>query len=80
MNNYSDFLYAHPSFVGGAARVIDMGDTLTEYNQSLSPEQADQIALRSDWNAIATTFNSAFRQLAPPAKQKASKSPRRRRR
>jgi hypothetical protein len=52
MGRYSNFLYADPSFTEGMARILDFGDTLTEYNRSLSPEQADAIALNSDWRAV----------------------------
>jgi len=42
-------LYARPSFIEGAGRVADLGATLNEYNYTLTPEQADMLALMSDW-------------------------------
>ena len=52
MGERSDFLYARPSFLSGMARVLDLGATLREFNSSLIPEQADAIALRTDWAII----------------------------
>ncbi len=49
MGRYSNFLYADPSFTEGMARILDFGDTLTEYNRSPNP---DEIAIRADWNAV----------------------------
>lgn len=52
MNDYLGLLYARPSFLEGMGRAIDLGGTLVEYNTSLTPEQADLIALRSDIQAV----------------------------
>lgn len=52
MGDYSSFLFARPSLAEGFARTLDFGDTLTEYNRSLTNEQADLIAAWMDWNAI----------------------------
>ena len=46
------FLFARPSFFEGLARLIDVGDTLTEYNQSLNGQQADDLAMRADLVAL----------------------------
>jgi hypothetical protein len=59
MNGLSDFLYASPSFLEGAASVLDLGDTLTDYNASLSGEQADRIALAMDWQAVGDDMRRA---------------------
>ena len=56
----STFLFARPSFVEGIARVLDMGDTLTEFNQSLHGSQADRIALASDWMAVGCDIRDAI--------------------
>ena len=63
MHDWTTRLFARPSFVGGVARLFDFGDTLTEYNQSLSPKQADEIALRADLEAVAQDFRAAFGQV-----------------
>jgi hypothetical protein len=59
MGGLSDFLYARPSFVEGAARILDFGNTLTEYNQALTAEQADAIAMRQDWAAVGKDIRAA---------------------
>ena len=46
------FLCARPSFIEGVSRILDFGNTLSEYNRSLTPEQADHLALCADWRLI----------------------------
>lgn len=60
MSGQSDFLFAQPSFWEGAGRILDFGDFLTEYNRSLSPEQADMIATTMDWQAVYNDLWEAF--------------------
>ena len=60
MRDRSDFLYARPSFVEGAARVFDLGGTLNEYNTSPTGRDADAIAIRSDWVAIGQDIRDAI--------------------
>ena len=64
MNDLSMLLFARPSFVEGASRVLDFGNTLSEYNNSLTPEQADAHALSSDWRAVGEDIKQATRQFA----------------
>lgn len=52
MGDYTDFLFARPSFVEGVARILDFGNTLSEYNVALTPEQAGTLALVADWLAV----------------------------
>jgi len=69
MGRYTYFLFAQPSFLEGAARILDFGDTLTEYNVSVTPQQADYYALLSDWRAVGDAITSAAKELEPkPAK------------
>jgi len=60
VNGASDFLFARPSFLGGMARVIDMGATLTEYNESMNGEQADLLALAMDYRAVGSDMGAAL--------------------
>ncbi len=46
------FLCARPSFIEGMGRILDFGGTLDQYNQSISPAQADYLALRGDWQLV----------------------------
>jgi len=56
----TDYLFAHPSFLGGMARCLDLGDTLTEYNQALTGEQADRVAIQADWMAVGEDIRVAI--------------------
>ena len=51
-SNFSDFLYANPSFILGMASSLDVGSTLTVYNESETPILADYRAIKADWAAI----------------------------
>ncbi|MGA2250799.1 hypothetical protein [Terracidiphilus sp.] len=44
----SDFLFAQPSFVSGAARVFDMFGQFDDYNRSETTEEADAKAIAAD--------------------------------
>ena len=53
-------------------RLLDFAGTLNEYNTSFSGEQADRIALASDWKAIGDDLrlvirNHGFAEPPPPA-------------
>ena len=58
----SDFLFARPSFVGGAARVLDLFGTLQEYNRSLTPDIADQRAMFNDFRAIGVDLEQVMKR------------------
>lgn len=62
MSEFSTFLFATPSFSEGMGRVLDIGDTLTEYNRSATPELADQRALRADWCAVGLDILSVINE------------------
>ena len=49
MGTYSFLLFARPSFLEGMARILDFGNTLSEYNCAPSWNQADALAIESDW-------------------------------
>ena len=70
MNEISGMLYARPSFWEGIARLWDFGGTLNEYNRSLTPEQADFLALRSDWRAAARDLGMALSEVTDAADAK----------
>lgn len=60
MNDTCEILYATPSFTEGIGRILDFGNTLTEYNTSNSSEQADFLALRADWRAVAADLRGTM--------------------
>lgn len=63
MSGYSSFLFSQPSIWEGVARIFDFGNTLQEYNKSLTPEQADLRALHADWHAIGEDMKHAVQQV-----------------
>ena len=56
---YSPFLFPLPSFFYGIARVFDLGAQLDSYNVSITPDQADSIALSADWLAASADVREA---------------------
>lgn len=48
----TDFLFAQPSFLSGAARVLDLGGTFDGYNRSESEGIADYRAIQMDWRVV----------------------------
>jgi hypothetical protein len=69
MNNYqptqcdSDFLAARPSFLQGLSAAIDIGGTLTEYNTSQTPQEADARAIASDWAITGRDIHIAIQRV-----------------
>lgn len=60
MGDYSKFLFATPSFSEGVSRIVDFGNTLSEYNYSQSAESADCNAILADWNQVGADLNRAI--------------------
>ena len=58
--NHSFFLFARPSFLGGAARLFDFAGTLNVYNISINGEAADARAFYEDWKAIGDDMRIAL--------------------
>ena len=56
----SFFLFARPSFIGGAARLFDFAGTLNTYNMSATGELADARAFQEDWKAIGNDMRAAL--------------------
>lgn len=57
----SDFLFAHPSFIGGVASIIDL-EGVNFYNDSVSAYEADKRALKSDWKMVGNDMQEALTQ------------------
>jgi hypothetical protein len=53
-------LFAMPSFVFGAARVLDLGSTFDVYNESLNGHIADQRAFLSDWQQVGMDISDSM--------------------
>ena len=52
MGSRTDYLYARPSFLEGMARLVDVGGTLSEYNDSPDGQIADAEAMWMDWAVV----------------------------
>ena len=53
-------LFALPSFLGGMASALDLGTTLKEYNESITPQEADIASIRSDWFSVGDDLSQAI--------------------
>lgn len=62
MSIYSELLFARPSFVEGIARLLDFGGALQQYNSSLTPNEADYMAVASDWRAISDDLSRVLEE------------------
>ena len=60
----SDFLFAMPSMLSGAARSLDLGATFDNYNESPTGHIADARALFADWHLIGEDLVEAMEQFA----------------
>lgn len=59
----SDYLYARPSFIEGAARMVDVSGSLNTYNYSRNGAEADARAICQDWSAIGHDVYVALEQV-----------------
>lgn len=61
-NNFTFSLVNNPSFLRGAARVLDLGSTLQAYNKYKTAKEADYMAIRSDWLAIGNDIKMSIQK------------------
>lgn len=59
----SDFLFATPSFVSGAGRLLDLYCLYDSYNSSPTEYEADFKALYSDWRMVGQDISSAIQDF-----------------
>lgn len=62
MGDLSSLLFARPSFIGGMASILDIGDTLWEFNRSEGRDVADSRALRADMMQVGLDFTVAIEE------------------
>jgi hypothetical protein len=55
----TNILFAWPSALSGAARVLDLGATFDVYNVSPDEATADAVAIYSDWLAVGKDLAEA---------------------
>lgn len=53
-------LFAVPKFIYGLARSLDIGGTFDEYNTCDSAEEADYVAISSDWKSVGRDIKFAL--------------------
>jgi hypothetical protein len=63
LSQESTLLFSVPSFLRGMARVLDLGSTFDVYNTSDSAEEADRIALETDWIQVGRNISDVMRDL-----------------
>jgi len=59
----TDFLFAMPSFVSGAARLLDLYCLYDLYNTSSTEREADYKAVLSDWRVVGQDILTAMKQF-----------------
>ena len=59
----TDFLFAMPSFVSGAARLLDLYCLYDLYNSSSTEREADYKAVLSDWRVVGQDIFVAMKQF-----------------
>ena len=57
-----EFLYGRPSFLDGAARVLDLFGVFRRYNRPENDEQADALALYDDFRIVGLDLEDAMRR------------------
>src|SRR5689334_6174137 len=58
----TDYLYARPSFLAGAARTLDFMGLFDSYNMSPTEAEADATAMFADWRAVGEDLFLVMRQ------------------
>lgn len=59
-NTRSFYFFTEPSFAEGVIRLVDFMGTLTIYNDSETPEEADFKALENDWRAVGDDLKDSI--------------------
>lgn len=57
----TDFLFAMPSWLSGAARSLDLAGQFDDYNESPTEQAADAKALFADWRVVGESLAEAMR-------------------
>ena len=69
-NQYTNLLFSQPSLTEELGRAIDIGGNFDDYNYSASGEEADRIAIASDWYAVgADLYRVMSRYITRPRNQ-----------
>jgi hypothetical protein len=69
----SSFLCLRPSFWEGMGRILDFPGALSEYNRSLTPAQADYLAICGDWRLVGRDIREAIKVTSEGTKRAESR-------
>jgi hypothetical protein len=56
-------LFALPSTLSGAARLVDLGGIFDQHNTCATEAESDARALRSDWDAVGYDLGQALEKF-----------------
>lgn len=62
MSEFTSILFPESSYLSGCASVLDIGGTLTEYNERSTPQEADLLAVWADWMAVGKDLSYSIEQ------------------
>lgn len=57
-HSFTDILYTRPSYIKGAMRILDLGQTVNDYNYSETFNHADYKALSADWLTVGNDLRN----------------------
>jgi hypothetical protein len=73
MSNLKDlrtgFLFGTPTFITGVARLVDLWGVFDHYNGASSEDEADAIALYSDWRITGQDLRDAMNDFGVPYRE-----------
>lgn len=59
----SDFLFSAPSVIEGIGRIFDFSGSMQVYNECLTPQQADALAIFNDFKAIGLDIKKSAQSI-----------------
>ena len=62
-NSVTDFLFTTPSFLTGAGTVMNLAGSFYDFNSSQSPNMADILAIKADFNIIGDDLSESMNCL-----------------
>ncbi len=65
----TDFLFSTPSLLSGAGTVMNIAGNYYEFNESNSVIEADDLAIREDFNMVGQDISDALKKLKSDIKK-----------
>ena len=60
----TDFLFTTPSFLTGAGTVMNLAGNFYDFNGSSTPNMADRLAIRTDFNIVGDDLRASMNSIA----------------